>query len=372
VIGLGGWGSAVLAEATARGLRAIGVERHSLGHDLGSSASPSRGFRKAYFSHPSYVALAHAAERSWRALEENTGEMLYERCGALFVGPPDHPGVRGVAESSKAHGLPHELLEAAALRERYPVLVPAEGDVAVLEHDAGVLHADRCNRALLARARELGAEVREREAVIAVAPRTDAVTLTTERTMITARHVVLTAGAWLGEALRLVGDWAPPLRLERQVELWFSPPDGAGFGSAALPLFHFGLRDRRSYYGVPRLGGGPLKAVRHYGGTTVSLESLDRSVTTEDEDDVRSFLCEFVPGGNGALHSAKVCLNVNTPDMHPLIGPHPAEPRIVIAGGCSGHGYKFAPVIGQVVVDLVTEDSTSLPVSLFAPERFAT
>jgi sarcosine oxidase len=381
VIGLGGWGSAVLAEAAARGLRAIGIERHAVGHGLGSSGSPSRGFRKAYFSHPGYVALAHRAERSWRALEEQTSEVLYDRCGALFVGAPDHPGVRGVAQSSRIHGLPHELLDAATLRERYPVLVPAEGDVAVLEHDAGVLHADRGNRAHVARARALGAEVRDREAMVALAPRADAVTLETERATITARRVVLTAGAWLGELLRLlppeVASWIPPLRLERQVELWFSPlaplprPEhDASFGSAELPLFHFGLRDGRSYYGVPRLGGGPIKAVRHHGGATVSLESLGSVATAEDEADVRSFLREFIPGANGALHSAKVCLNVNTPDMHPLLGVHPAEPRLLVAGGCSGHGYKFAPVIGELVVDLLTVGSTSMPVSFLAPGRF--
>ncbi|HVU05885.1 MAG TPA: N-methyl-L-tryptophan oxidase [Polyangiaceae bacterium] len=372
VLGLGGFGSAILAHAAARGLRAVGIERHVLGHELASSSSSSRGFRKAYFSHPSYVALAHQAERHWRALETEVGEPLYEPCGALFVGPADHPGVLGVTESARTHGLPHEVLSAAELATRYPALRPAAGSVGVLELDAGVLHADRCNAAHVARARAAGAEIREREAALDVRVDGDGVTVVTAQGEIHASHVVLATGAWLSELpTSLLSGLSLPFRIERQVELWFTP-DGSGFDSTELPLFHFGTTDRaRTYYGIPRLGGGPLKAVRHYGGRTVAPDDA-RSVSAEDEADVRGFLREFLPRADGPRHSAKVCLNVNTPDMHLVLGRHPREPRVLLAGGCSGHGYKFSPVVGEAVVDLVTRGATDLPISAFDPGRFRT
>lgn len=374
VIGLGGMGASALAHLASRNIEVLGLEQFELDHELGSSASPSRGFRKAYFTDPAYVALADRAQAAWRALEAEAQDELLAWTSALFVGPPEHPGVIGVGASCREHGLPHEVLDAPALRARFPALVPGDGDVGILELDAGVLLADRCNAAHVRRAVRHGAEVRAREAVTSIVPQADAVLVRTGRGEYLGRRVVVTAGPWLGDLLAR-SSCSPcgieeALRVERQVELWFAPDAADDFAPAKLPLFHVGTRERgRAYYGIPRLDAKGVKVCRHYGGKTVTAGAIDRTVTKEDEEDVRGFLAEYMPGANGPLVASKVCMNTNTPDMHFVVGPHPGDARIVLAGGFSGHGYKFAPVVGEMLADLVQRGATDLPIALFSPAR---
>jgi sarcosine oxidase len=355
-----------------RGQSVVGIEQYRLGHSLGSSSSGSRGFRKAYSTHPSYVTLANAAQAAWRELEAETGETLLHLISALTIGPPDHPGVIGLLRSAKDHGLPYEVLEAPALAARYPALVPRDGDLGVLEVDAGVLVATRCNEAHLRAALGLGAEVHGEERVLSLEPGPSEVVVRTDRAQYAARHVVVTAGPWLGALLGRGGlmELALPLRIERQVELWFTPPEATeDFDASRLPLFHFVLGDR-AYYGVPQLDGQGIKVGRHQGGRAVTAATLDRRVSQEDEEDVRTFIRAHLPRAEGRLRHAKVCMDANTPDMHFVVGPHPSDERIILAGGFSGHGFKFAPIIGEIAADLATTGTTRHAIELFSPRRF--
>lgn len=375
VVGVGGMGSAAVFHLARRGIDVLGIEQFELGHSLGSSGSPSRGFRKAYFSHPHYVPLANSAQALWQALERDSGEELLRLNSALFIGAPEHPGVLGVEKSAREHRLPHERLDSRELRRRYPVLKPADEDVGILEVEAGVLFADRCNAAHVRLATAAGATIRSSEPITSLIADGDGITVRTEHETYRARRAIVTAGPWFGAVFTGPATNIPPLRaplqVERQVELWFDPEPREAFGAEKLPMFHFGLRDAgRSYYGVPRFDAAGVKVCRHYGGKRVTAASLDRTASVEDETDVRQFLRQCVPEADGALLDAKVCMNTNTPDMHFVIGHHPANDKVIVAGGFSGHGYKFAPVVGEILADLATTGTTQHPIGLFAPGRF--
>jgi len=368
-------GSAVLFHLAGRGLRAVGIEQHEIGHDLGSSSSPSRGFRKASFAHPIYVQLATRAQSLWRELETASSESLLRFTSGIFAAPPDHPAILGMIDCARRHDLPHEILDARQLKDRFPVFRPPPDYVAIIEHEAGVLLADKCNAAHVRGALQRGATIRPCERVTSIEPAKSFVVVRTGVAEYRAQRVVVTAGPWLpallAEGAGALSGFHAPLRVERQVELWFSPDDRAAFDADRLPLFHFGLRDhRRSYYGIPQIDGGGVKVCRHYGGATVQADTVDRVVSKADEEDVRGFLREYIPGADGRLLHAKVCMNTNTPDLHFVIAAHSDDQRIIVAGGFSGHGFKYAPVIGEIAADLASGAKPAHAIDLFSPLRF--
>jgi sarcosine oxidase len=374
VLGLGGMGSAALYHLARQPLRVVGIEQHALGHCLGSSGSESRGFRKAYHVHPTYVALARRAQALWRELESEAGERLLDMCGALLVGARAHPAVAGMLASVSEHGLPYEVLDAAESVRRYPALKVTGDEVTVIEREAGLLLAERCNAAHLKGALARGARVHAHERTVDIDMSDTGVRVRTNHDIYSAGALVVAAGPWLlelGGAQReprgLLG-LELPLVVERQAELWFEARNADMVTPERLPLFHF-ADAAGAHYGIPDLGSG-VKACRHHGGAHTSPSSIDRTLRREDEEDVRGFLAARVPAANGKLCHAKICMNTNTPDRNFVLGAHPACPRVILAGGFSGHGYKFAPVVGEIVAELVTTGVTRHDIRPFEPSRF--
>jgi sarcosine oxidase len=376
VLGLGGIGSAAVFALARRGLRVLGLEQAPRARSLGSSASPSRGFRKAHARGDAYVALAKSSHRLWQELEARSGRSLLNLTGGLLVGAADHPALREQKVSLERHGLPHELLSASELARRHPMIRAGDGEVAILEVEAGILLADDCNAAHLEAAERLGATLHFDEALVEIVAGASDVVARTSRDQYRAKRAVVTVGPWLARLAELP---APaglgsslPLRIERQVELWFEPTRPEDFEPSRLPLFHFAdVEGRGTFYGVPRLDERGVKACRHYGGAITSVAQLERRVLPEDEREVRAFLELRMPSAGGRLLHGKVCMNANTPDMHFIVGPVPERPNLVVLGGCSGHGYKFVPVMGEIAADLVELGRTDHPIELFSPDRFA-
>lgn len=375
VAGLGGMGASAAFHLAARGLSVLGLERHGLPHELGSSHGETRVIRKAYFEDPRYVPLLHRAYELWAALEEDCGEPLYVRAGCLTAGPADHPAILGVQRSVDAHALPHARLSARELRARFPAFVPNDGDVGVHEEDAGFLWVERCTLAHANGARRRGATLRCPARVIAVRPSNDHVevdveTETNERTTVRARRLVLAAGPWLphDEA------FAPlvrgmPLVVQRQAQLWFSP-HANGHGVGTLPCFvHFSARG--AFYGIPSPSPGrPVKVCRHHGGAATTAETVSRAIEDDDVEDVRGFLRDHLPGLETNAARARVCLYTSTPDEHFVVGALPASPAVILLSPCSGHGFKMASVIGEIAADLVVDGRSRFDLGMFSPSRF--
>lgn len=366
VVGLGAMGAAAAHHLSRRGLSVLGLEQFEPGHAMGSSHGRSRVIRKAYFEDPRYVPLLHRAYELWRELERESGEQLLHLPGCLNLGPRDHACIRGVLESVNRHGLRHEVLDAAEVSRRWPAFEPAAEDVGVFEADGGYVIPERCVLLQSQLAQRQGAVLRYRDRVSRWEASPGQVSVSTETSNYRASALVLTAGPWLPGLLSALG---LPLRIERQIQLWFQPTSVLGMPEAKLPSFiHF--VGKRAYYGIPMRDPHGMKIARHHDGVTTTPETVDRGLTPEDERDVRDYIRSHMPSLNGPLLSSEVCLYTNTPDDHFIIDRHPGHENVIVAGGFSGHGFKFSPVVGSILADLATEGRTTCPIDFFRIDRF--
>ena len=364
VVGLGAMGSQVARALAQRGRRVVGLDRFAPPHRLGSSHGRSRIIREAYFEEPAYVPLVQRAYELWAALEAEAGRPLLRLTGGLMAGPPEGALVRGARRSAEVHGLPCEDLSAAEIARRFPAFAPEPGMVGVLEPRAGILFPEAGIEAALAGAARAGAELRVDEEVRAWRPEGAGVEVRTARGSWTAGRLVIAAGAWLP---RLAPDL--PLTVERQVLHWFEPlRDHATFAPEACPISLWEVDGGTIFYAFPDLGDG-VKAAIHHGGETTDVERVRRDVTAEDEAGVRALVQRLLPAAAGPRRESSVCLYTNTPDRHFLIDHHPEHERVLIVSPCSGHGFKFAPVIGEVVADLVTTGASRFDLKPFSLAR---
>jgi sarcosine oxidase len=373
VIGLGATGSAALYHLALRGLRVVGLERATPGHEGGSSHGESRIVRMAYFEHPSYVPLVRAAYRNWRALEAASGQPVITTTGILETGYPGSNLVRATLASAVEHGLPHEVLGGRAASARFPAFdLPADWE-AVFQPDAGALSADKAIRLHVEGARAAGAEVRNAVAVAGIEPGDASVRLVLQDgSALEVGAVVVSAGGWIGE---LVPDLAPHLTLTRQVVGWFSPSAPAMTGPDRLPVFLLET-DAHAYapadviYGFPDFAGTGVKAASHNHGRVLASADAARQDANEAEvDPVLATLRRLIPAAAGPVRQVKTCIYTSTLDEHFIVDRHPSDPRIVLASACSGHGFKFASVLGEILADLATGRDVQHDISRFGLER---
>ncbi len=366
VAGLGAMGSAVARALARRGRRVVGLDRFRPPHTLGSSHGRSRIIREAYFEHPTYVPLVQRAYTLWRELEAEAARPLLRITGGLMVGPPEGVLIEGARRSARAHGLPHEELSADEIRRRYRAFAPDPAAVGLLEPRAGVLFPEACVQAALEGAARAGADLRYEDEMTGWAADGSGVRVTSTTGPWSAAHLVLSTGPWLA---RLAPEL--PVAVERQVMFWFAPRrDAKRFAPEACPIALWEFGAGRLFYTVPDFGDG-VKAAIHHDGEATDPERVRRHPTPEDEADVRAPLSRFLPSAAGAVREARVCLYTNTPDQHFLIDRHPGHAQVIVVSPCSGHGFKFASAIGEVVADLVTEGRARFDLAPFALSRFA-
>lgn len=369
VVGLGGMGSAVAAQAAERGLHVLGLEQFEPLHDRGASTGESRLIRKAYFEDPAYVPIVLRAYELWRELEAKTGVDILRITGILMLGEPDSRTLVGARQSAQLHDLVLEELSRDDVRERYPMVSIRPGESAIFEPDAGFVRPEAAIKAHLDVARAHGARLRFGARVSGWEPIGDdgvAVTLAGSET-IGARKLALCMGPWFVEQAAALG---VQLRVQRNVQGWFRPAD-ARFALGRSPAF-FG--DRRDYpeflYAFPDLGNG-VKAAFHSYGETTTPDALRREVSDAEVEELRRALDDLLPGAGGEMLAAKVCMYSLTPDEHFVIAPHPDAANVVVAGGFSGHGYKFCSVVGEIVADLLERGESRHDIGFLSPRRFA-
>jgi sarcosine oxidase len=360
VVGLGAMGSATVCHLARRGIRVLGLDRFSPPHAFGSSHGETRIIREAYFEHPVYVPMVQRAYELWRDLEKETGATLLRETGGVMVGRPDSDLVKGARHSAELHGLRHEILTASEVRERFPALHPESDMVAVWEPRAGLLFADACISAHLTQARRHGAELCYEESVVRWESAGDSIRVLTTQGEYRARQLIVTAGAWISAFFPGL-----PLRVERQVLFWFdhaTAPEMLAPERCPVHLWQFD--DRRFFYGFPNLGSG-VKVAFHHGGETTTVDTVRREVEPVEVEDIRTVLRRFIPAADGTLRATTVCVYTNTPDEHFFIDRHPLHPQVLIGSACSGHGFKFSPVIGEILADLAQDKQPRFDLSLF-------
>lgn len=369
VLGLGAMGSAAAYHLASRGARTLGIEQFASPHDQGSSHGGSRMIRQAYFESPDYIPLVLRAYERWRRLEADSGARLLHITGGLTLGPPDGTLVPRTVAAATEHSIPFESLDAADVRRRFPAITPLPGDFAVLEPNAGYLLPEECIRAHLQLAARAGAELHFEEKVLQWSSSSGRVVVRTARDSFEASHLILTAGPWASEILRV----KLPLRVTRQVMAWFAPRGGvAPFAPDLFPVFLMENAGDVPSYGFPAVDGhaGGMKAAIHGSDEICTPATVDRAIRVADIDRIRRLLTPRIPALDGDLLRAQTCLYTTTPDENFILGAHPRAENCTIACGFSGHGFKFAPVVGEVLADLATTGRTAHPIGLFDPGRF--
>ena len=351
VVGLGAMGSAAAYALAARGLRVLGLDRDHPPHRHGSHHGESRIIRKAYYEHPAYVPLLERSFAAWRELEQRAHATLFLRTGGLMIGTATGELVPGVLASARAHRLPHEVLSSDALAARYPQFRLDPSMLAVWEEEAGILYPEACIRAFLEGAQTAKVELRHGEPAQEWTCGPQGVRVITARDRYAAGALVLTAGAGMGD---LVAGLATHLRVERQVVAHFAPASER-LGLAGFPIFCLEEPDGAFFYGFPDLGSG-CKIARHHGEADIA--------------ELRSFMDRRLPEANGTLQRRDECLYTNTPDFHFLVDRHPRHDEVIVASVCSGHGFKFAAVMGEIVADLVQGRRPAFDLSMFRMARF--
>jgi sarcosine oxidase len=367
VIGLGAMGSAAVASLARRGARVVGIEKYAPAHDRGSSHGATRITRLGYFEHPSYVPLLRAVYPLWRELEASSGVPLLHITGIVEIGAPDSEVVAGTLRASRLHGLPHDVLDAAALMRRFPAFrVPADF-IGVFQPDGGFLRAEPAIHALLALARDAGAQLRIGEEVVAIEPWDSGVRVVTRNGVIDAGCAIVTAGPWVKSVL---AGLPASIRATRQVLGWFEPRDPALFAPDRFPVFLLQNGDG-IFYGFPDDGAGVKVAKHHHADERVDPDACDRDVSAADEAMIRAALAAHLPAADGRRLAATTCLYTMTPDGDFILDRLPGHDAIIVASPCSGHGFKFAPVIGEILADLALDGATAHDISRFALARFA-
>jgi sarcosine oxidase len=366
VIGVGGMGSAALWQLARRGQRVLGIERFDLGHELGSSHGLNRIIRLAYHEHPSYVPLLRRAYELWREAEQLAGEPLLFITGSLDIGREHERIVQGSLAACREHDLEHELLDSAQIGLMFPGYCLPAGYAAVWQPDGGFVASERAILAHASLATYSSAEIHARETVVGIEPAAGRVTVVTDNDRYEAGRVIVATGAWIADLIPSLAGKAVP---ERQVLGWFQPKVPRLFAPGIFPVSNL-LSDIGQFYQFPMWGLPGFKIGRyHHFGEQGHADSLAREPTPADEAALREAIRVFFPAADGPTLRLAACMFTNTQDEHFVIDLLPKHPEVIVASPCSGHGFKFASVIGEILADLAVEGESTQDLSLFAYGR---
>jgi len=371
VVGAGVHGLATAWHLVRRGVPRVAlVERFRLHHDRGSSHGAARITRTTY-SDERYVRLVRVAhEEEWPRLERESATRLIHRCDGVFFGPPEGELERWAAAVAAAGAPGVERLTPAEARRRFPAFAFPDSRFVLHDRTGGVAAAADTLRALDRRCRVEGVHVLEETRVLALDPAADPVRVETDRGTLLAERVVVTAGAWVGS---LVPVLAARTSVARQHVGYFRLGLPAERMTApAFPVWvHLGAPEAGAHYGLPAFGEAGVKAARH--GVAAGPDDPEQRPGPDPVaiERVRRFLAGQLAVPVLATVRAEACLYTNTPDEHFVLGPLPGHPRVVVGSACSGHGFKFGPLVGRILAELVLEGRTTVAEFEACRETFA-
>ncbi|RMH17698.1 MAG: N-methyl-L-tryptophan oxidase [Acidobacteria bacterium] len=370
VLGGGVIGAAAARALLARRRRVALVEQYAAGHERGSSHGDGRIIRYSY-AEPIYVEMARRAYAAWSALAAAAGTRLVDRTGGLDCGPRDSPQLAELAATLGRLEVPFERLDAAGVRRRFPQLRLPAGAEALYQADGGVVRAARAVAALWRLVEAEGGRILGGFRARRIAVEDDGITVyAADGRAARAPRLVLAAGAWSGALLAPLGLDLPLVATEEQVAYFAPRPGAASHAVGELPTvidYHGG---DAPFYALPQIEVPGVKVGQHRTG-----EPIDADGPRRLRPELRRRLCDYVARSWPQLEPAPLvettCLYTNTPDHDFVVDHHPQDERLVIGAGFSGHGFKFAPVIGEMLAALALGEPDPLPRRRFAIARFA-
>lgn len=371
VIGIGGMGSATLYHLAKRGLNVLGIEQFQIPHEMGSSHGLTRIIRLAYYEDPSYVPLLRRTYDLWKTLEDDAGETLFYQTGSIDMGAEDSEVFAGSLKSCIEHDLEHEVLDYKALNQRFPGYRVPSDIKAVFQPQGGLLVPEKCIEAHAKVAQQNGATIHTDERVQGWDILADGrVQVTTDRGIYYAEKLVVAGGAW---ASKLVPNLVDKVTMERQVLIWLETQKPEWFALDRFPVWNGEFEEGR-YYGFPEFNpSGTTPGMKygrwHHRHELIDPDTIDRNIYPEDEALLRQFGEKYFPDGAGQTLNMKACMFTNTADEHWVLQTLPDAPQVSVAAGFSGHGFKMASVIGEIMADLAQHGTTEHDIGLHRLER---
>ena len=383
VIGLGAIGSSAAWRLAARGLDVLGFEQFEPGHALGGSTGKTRLFRVACLEHPGLTPIARRARELWRELEASSGQRLFFETGGIMIGPPGSHIIEGTLRAADAHDLPVERLDADEIARRFPAHARLDpGDVGVWDPEAGLVRPEAAIVAAVDAARAAGARIHTNTHVIAVEPDDDGVTIRTDDAEYRVRHVAVTSGPWI---TRFVPEL--PLTPHRVVMTWFRARDGRNANLDVLPVFIRSVPGRDTWIwghgAMPGIHAGDSDGFDDLDGFDVKVgpdfdgpfadddpDAIDRDIHPGETDEIRDLVAATFPDVDPEPSGVTTCIMTHTPDRQFVVGPT-AHPRVVVGGGCSGHSFKHASALGELVAQSVVGEQAFTDAGFLDPRRFA-
>jgi sarcosine oxidase len=375
VLGVGSMGSSSCYFLAKQGYKVLGLEQFTISHEFGSHAGQSRVIRKAYFEHPDYIPLLIRAYQNWKQLEKETGEQLYFKTGLVYFGPPDHIVMQGVNQSASLYGIELENVNRDEIKKRFPQFQIPENYQCLFEPDAGFVRPEKTIQLYTELAKKNRAQINTNEKVLDWEKDGDGIVVNTDKNHYHCNKLVITAGAWAG---KMIPGFEKKLKITRQFISWIKPKNESDFSLGKFPCWL--LADDKKpgvYYGFPSLSpekfGQPagLKLSHHHAAVETDPDHVNRQPTPEDEENLKWALNKYFPGVFESFLTEKICLYSNTSDENFIIDKLPGyEDRVVIACGFSGHGFKFVPVVGEILADLVISGKTNFSMEFLTAKRF--
>jgi sarcosine oxidase len=374
VIGVGTMGAPACWYLAKNHYRVLGLEQFDIPHDQGSHAGQSRLIRKAYYEHSNYVALLERAYTNWRTIEQETGAKLYYETGLLYFGESSSVLISGTRNTARQFYIPLDVLNPEEAATRFPYAKFSAHHEVLFEPEAGFITPEKSVAVYASDAIMKGADIKAREKVINWKYTGRAVEVVTNKKTYTADRLILCAGAWTN---KISEQPLTNLQITRQLIAWVKPQKWNDFTIGNFPCWFMNDDNENLFYGFPILPakefGGPigLKLAHHKPGDVTDPDHVNRSIKGGEEQILLDVLKKYFPDAAGDVLAMKTCLYSNSEDANFIIDFIPdTDSKVVVAAGFSGHGFKFASVVGEIVADLATKGKTNMPVDFLRINRF--
>jgi sarcosine oxidase len=367
VVGLGAHGSSTIYQLVRRGFDVIGIDQFQPPHAMGSSHGPSRIFRMAYKEGSDYVPLLRRSRELWLELNEKFDRPSFDTTGGLFMGHPSGRAMTGMQSASREQDVEIHMMTPEEVRAKYPSFKIPDGWEAIFDPNSATIFPEVAVEAHLNLAREAGAKLHFNEKMENWSASSDGVSVRTSDGTYEADSLIITTGVW---APGMLGDFQLPLEIER-VSLWMVEPKANAefFKGGSFPNASFEIGEKYPLYMQGDYGTGVKLALDHH-GTPTTADTVDRETNQEDHDKIFEHIRRFVPDLDGKILDSAVCMYTNTPDLNFVVDKHPAHDNVIIGSVCSGHGFKFAPVMGEILTDLAVEGESVFDLEMFSATRF--